>query len=671
MRPSLHTALAALLIAAAACCAWSNSFSGPFVFDDGASIAYNATILQLWPPEWLHPPGSFGETVGGRPLLNLSFALNHALSGLDVRGIHATNLAIHVLAALTLFGLVRRALRLPRLAQTVRGRATVLAGTIAALWALHPLQTAAVTYMVQRAESLAALFVLLALYAYLRSAEPGARRAGTWAVVSACACLLGAATKETAATAPLLALLLDRTLIAGSFREAWRARGRLLLALASSWLLIAALGTGGRGGTVGFASKMESWPYLLTQASAIVRYLSLAFWPSPLVFDYGASTVRGLGAVLPQSLLVVLLLAATGLALARRWPAGLLGAWFFLALAPTSSIIPVATQTIAEHRMYLPLAAVIAGSVLALYQLVGRAALVPLLLCAAALGVGTWQRNLDYRTEHALWADTIAKHPENARVYANAGRVFLIDGDPASALAFFRHALELDPHLVTAKVNLGNALRETGQVQAAEATLREVVADEPGDPTARLALGTVLVDLGRPREAAEEYRAAMRLAPETVSVRTNLAAVLIDLGDVREALELLRAAAARNPRVAEVHFHLGRALLASGDAAGGIERLREAARLKPALPVVHFTLGDALAARGDFSAAVDAYRGELALDPRDVPARNNLATALVRAGRLAEAIREFETVLEADPGNASVRHNLEYVRALPRDAAPR
>lgn len=662
----------ALLIAAAACAAWSNSFEGPYVFDDTASIPYNPSILQLWPPEWLHPPASFGETVGGRPVLNLSFAINYAISGVDVTGIHVGNLVIHVLAALTLFGLVRRALRLPRVPARVAERATPLATAVAGLWALHPLQTAAVTYMVQRAESLAALFYLLTLYGLVRAVNsdaPSGLHRG-WATLSVCACAIGAATKETVGTAPLLALLLDVSLITGTFRAAWRARWRLYLGLAASWLVLAAVAvpTGGRGKTVGFGSKVGVWPYLLTQAEAIVRYLGLALWPSPLVFDYGTSTVRGLGQVLPQALLIVLLLAATVAAFARRWPAALLGAWFFLILAPTSSIVPVATQTIAEHRMYLPLAALVAGAVLLLHQGLGRGAYVAAALLALAAGLTTRDRNTDYRSEQALWEDTMEKHPENARIYANVGNSYLVRGHPEEALPFFQHALELDPHLAIAQVNLCNALRETGQAQEAARLLAQVVAADPEEPNARVAYGTVLVDLHRLDDAVVQYRAAMALAPETVTIRTNLAAVLIDQGQVPEALSLLRAAEARNPRVAQVHFHLGRALLASGDVAGALDELSEATRLKPTLPVAHFKLGEVLSSRGEYAAAAQAFRQELEINPADIPARNNLANSLVRTGRIAEAIVEFEAVLAADPGNASVQHNLEYARGLLKNA---
>ncbi|HUR60314.1 MAG TPA: hypothetical protein VM029_21505, partial [Opitutaceae bacterium] len=159
-------ALATLVIATGL--AYARTFSAPFVFDDIGSIANNASIRSLWPP-WtaLSPPPQM--TVSGRPLLNLSFALNYAISGTNPWSYHAVNLAIHVGAGLLLFGIVRRTLLLPQFAARTRASAMFIAWSIAALWLLHPLQTESVTYIVQRAESLAALSYLLTLYAFVRA----------------------------------------------------------------------------------------------------------------------------------------------------------------------------------------------------------------------------------------------------------------------------------------------------------------------------------------------------------------------------------------------------------------------------------------------------------------------------------------------------------------------
>ncbi len=161
--------LAAGLITLATVAAFSNSFAGPFVFDDIPSIVKNPTIRQLW-PLWptLCPPRD-GETVTGRPLLNLSLAINYAVSGQRVWSYHAANLGIHVFAALLLFGILRRSFLLPTMRDRWGTAALPLALVVALLWAIHPLQTESVTYIVQRAESLVGLFYFLTLYCFVRA----------------------------------------------------------------------------------------------------------------------------------------------------------------------------------------------------------------------------------------------------------------------------------------------------------------------------------------------------------------------------------------------------------------------------------------------------------------------------------------------------------------------
>ena len=177
--------LAIAALALAALCVYSNSFSAPFVFDDGTWIEGNKSIQHLWPISGvLSPPNA--STVGGRPVVSLTLALNYALGGKNVWGYHAVNLLIHILAAWTLFDLVRRTLLLPAMSQmqSLAAAATPLAFAAALIWAVHPLQTAAVTYIIQRTESLVALFYLLTIYCVLR----GATSCGAGRAVVCCGC---------------------------------------------------------------------------------------------------------------------------------------------------------------------------------------------------------------------------------------------------------------------------------------------------------------------------------------------------------------------------------------------------------------------------------------------------------------------------------------------------
>ena len=348
--------VAGAVVLLAALIAYHNSFSGPFVFDDPGSVTDNLTIRHC--SSALSPPT--GSTVSGRPLLNLTFALNYALSGTEVWGYHVVNLLIHGLAGLTLFGLVRRTLLRPVL--NVDGKFGAVAGllglAVAVIWVVHPLQTEAVTYVSQRAEALVGLCYLFTLYAFIRGADSSTPN--RWHVVAVIACLLGMASKEVMASAPLIVLLYDRTFVAGTFRQALRKSPRLYAGLACTWFLLGylVLSTSNRNGTAGFNTGITPWTYLLTQCRAIVHYLQLAVWPRPLIFDYGSEVVQSVADVFLPALFLLSLFVGTVIAL-RRWPiVGFAGAWFFAILAPSSSIVAVVTQTVAEHRMYLSLAAV-------------------------------------------------------------------------------------------------------------------------------------------------------------------------------------------------------------------------------------------------------------------------------------------------------------------------
>jgi protein O-mannosyl-transferase len=378
------------LLVLAVIAAYYNSLDVPFVFDDPLAIVENPTIRKLWPlGDVLLPPRGKGVSVEGRPIVNFTLALNYANGGTSVRGYHVVNIAIHALATLTLFGLVRRTLRLPRLRSQFGEAALPIAAAIAFLWALHPLQTESVTYVVQRAEALVGLFYLLTLYCFVRGVDFHELRENAseargerchviddtsvasqaWFGAAFAACLVGMATKEVMVSAPLLVLLFDRVFAAGSFRNAWRERRGVHIALFATWLLLAFLvmRTGTRGGTAGFGINVTPWAYALTQFEAITRYVALSFWPHPLVFDYGVAWVRNVGDVLPYALFVVALIGTTIVAW-RRWPAvAWLGILFFAVLSPTSSIVPGNRQTLAEHRMYLPLAVVIVLAVCGVY----------------------------------------------------------------------------------------------------------------------------------------------------------------------------------------------------------------------------------------------------------------------------------------------------------------
>jgi hypothetical protein len=346
------------LIALSGLLVYANSFSGPFVLDDVASIVENRQIREWWNVSGILT-SERELPVAGRPLVNASFALNYALGGLDVRGYHALNLAAHIACALLLFGIVRRTLQWPDTYVASDDRPLDLAFAVALIWALHPLNTEAIDYLTQRTETMMAFFYLLTVYASIRAAGMSSWKG--WPVAAVLACASGMACKESMVTAPVMIALYDRVFVYDSTARAMRARWRLYAGLAATWLvLVWLMSTGPRIYSAGFSAGVSPWTYLLNQTVMIVRYLRLAVWPSSLVVNYGWPMPLGLRDALPQALTVVALLGVTIAALVRSPPLGFLGAWFFITLAPTSSIVPIATEVGAERRMYLPLIPIVA-----------------------------------------------------------------------------------------------------------------------------------------------------------------------------------------------------------------------------------------------------------------------------------------------------------------------
>ena len=652
-RTDLRALAGGVFLVAAAAAAYSNTFAVPFVFDDGPSITDNTTLRHLGTA--FLPPSHL--TVGGRPILNASLALNFLIGGTSVGSYHALNLAILALSGLTLYGILRRT-PIPRLGTGATG----VAFCAALLWILHPLLTESVTYVIQRAESLMGLYYLLTLYCFIRGAGGSGSRPTLWYGLCVFSCILGMATKEVMVSAPLIVLLYDRTFISGGFRAALRRRRWVYAGLAATWIVLALLvySTHGRGDTAGFGSGISWWVYLLTQLPAVVHYLRLCFWPIPLVFDYGSAFSPHDGVVALSALVVGALLAATAWALAKRPAAGFLGATFFAILAPSSSIVPVATESVAEHRMYLPLIPVVTMAVVALQRRLGRATLPFCLVLAAALLGTTWKRNEVYQSAERLWGDTAAKAPGNERAHNNLG--FEIEKAPgrlSEAIAQYDEAIRLRPDYADARNNLGCALEKVpGRLRDAAEQFDQVLRLEPNNFEARNNLGNTLSALGRNAEGVAQYEEALRLRPDYAEAHYGLANALSSLGRISEAVGHYREALRLSPDDARAHNNLGNALISLGKAPDAIEQYQEALRLDSGYVEAHYNLGNALVSIGRASEAIGQYREALRLRPDYADAHYNVGNALNLLGRTSEAVAEYKEVIRIKPASADSHFNI-------------
>ena len=588
--------------------AYANSLHGVFLFDDVHHIVENERIRTLAPLSHL--------LAVRRPVVELSLAINYAVGGLDPRGYHVVNIAIHLLAGLTLFGVVRRTLSLAATRATTAA-ASATAFVISAIWIVHPLQTQSVTYVIQRGESLMGLFYLLTIYGLIRGASAGGRR--LWYVAAVVACALGMGSKGVMVTAPIVALLFDAVFLAGSLGTALRRRWGLSLGLAATWMVLVQAGVV-RGvlsasrpsGTVGFSySGSTPWEYLLTQPGVIRHYLRLALWPNPLCLDYGWPVARSLAAVALPAAILVAILGVVVWAIVRRPKLGFLGAWFFVILAPTSSIIPIQDPAY-EHRMYLPLAAVIALVVLALRFLLDRAsaqrqwadrsrrawASTVAAIAVLLLVILTIRRNAVYADELRMWNDVVAQRPDNARAQYNLGRQLDDRGRSDEAFDRYRRAVQLNSAFALAHNNLGMALLRRGEAG----------------------------------EALEHFQRAVLLKPRYADAQNNLGAVLVQIGRIDEAIAPLESALRIDPAIVPARYSLGIAFARRGDFAAAAVELAEVTDRDPSFAAAQFDLGRVWGELGRYDEASEAFRATLRLEPDHAEAARMLRAAEAASG---------------------------------------
>ena len=568
--------LGALLVIVAGCLAYSNSFSGPFVLDDRASINSNPSIRSLWPiTQVLNPPLQL--SVSGRPVANLTFAVNYAIGGTDVTGYHVLNLIVHLCAALVLCGVVRRTLLTPALKERFGEEALPLALAVTLLWTLHPLQTASVTYVIQRIESISTFFYLLTTYCALRGFGGG--RSIPWMGASVVACFLGVGAKEVMVSAPVIVLAYDRTFIAASFKEAIKKRWGYYLCLASSWFLLGYLifSTGSRWGTAGAGTGVMWWEYGMTQLVAVTRYLGLVFWPSPLVFDYGYNLVRDWKDAILYAPPILGLLAGTAYAFWKHPPIGFLGVLFLAVMAPTSSVIPIKTQTMSEHRMYLPLATIIAFVIIGGWHLCkrylrgvkpfGREALVfyaVVSIAAIAFGGATFARNRDYSTALSLWLDTIEESPNNARAHYWAAKAYHDLKNYGAAIDHYKTSMMIDPHSELHHIGLGNLYVDLVRIPEAIEEFRLAYKYAPTNLFTLSTLGSLLMREGRAAEAASYLDKAGRISKGDPHILRGLAMAYAASGDLNRAIPTMNLVISSGEPPLFVYMEFGGMLESAG-----------------------------------------------------------------------------------------------------------
>jgi hypothetical protein len=477
---------------------YARSLPAPFLPDDERSITENRQIRTLSPLSVpLSPPRD--TPVAGRPLVNLTFAANYAVGGLDPRGYRAVNIALHIGAAMLLFGLVRRSVLLRPGIDAHQPHAAGLAGICALIWLVHPLQTEAVIYLSQRSELMMGTAYLATLYCAARG----------WRRTAVATCALGMLCKESMVTAPVMVVLYERMFRFASFKDAFRQHGRFYTGLALTWLVLAAILAGRPRSAVGITETVTPLSYLWNQCVVLIHYLQQAIWPTSLVWDYGLPRSLTIADVWPQAVVLTTLFMTAVVMLMRSSIVGFLMMWVFLTLAPTSSLVPITTEVGAERRMYLPLAGLVVLGVLAgqlaFAKLSARVRYAAAIAVCVMLCWAAYVRSLDYLSFQRLAQTTVDRWPSGRGHY-----------------------------------QLAMALYDSGQIDAAVRELGIAAADFPG---AHLALGTHYLARQQLDTASAELEAfiqAMPSHPNATLARDFLGRIHLSQGRVAEALRLFQ-----------------------------------------------------------------------------------------------------------------------------------
>jgi tetratricopeptide (TPR) repeat protein len=396
-----------------------------------------------------------------------------------------------------------------------------------------------------------------------------------WYGAAIAACAAGMLSKQVMVTAPIIVLLYDFMFQGGSIKDALAKRWVLYAGLAATWALLAVIMIAAPASeTAGFGLRStSSWEYCRSEFIVIAYYVRLSLWPGPLCFDYfGWPKAQTAAQVAPYAVVVSALAAGTLWLVVRRKPAGFLSAWFFLVLLPTSSLLPI-QDPIYEHRMYLPLASVVAFLVLGCYLLGVRAldrlpvviqhkeackriGLALVTLIVAILGVATARRNVDYSSEIAMWADVVRKRPDNARGHNNLGSIFLNHGRTQDAMDEFAEAIRVSPTYAYAHYNLGAALITLGNLDQAKLHLIEALRLNPQDHRAHFNLGAILGVQGQTDGAIQEFARTLQIKPDFVEAYQQLGVALENEGRVSEAKEQYRIALHLRPEWRELEEHV-------------------------------------------------------------------------------------------------------------------
>jgi len=731
---------------------YSNIYQSSFVFDDRPGIQENLDIRNVG--NYL----SVDRLLKPRDIVNLTFALNYRFGKLNVFGYHLINVLIHIIngflvyfLSLTVFKQLspsftkpfdrlngpnsklkrstskerrqgsktgrkqesKKARSLGSEAHPASSQSSIInlqssipwMSLVAALiFVAHPIQTQAVTYIVQRFASMAAMFYLASVFFYLKarilqqSSVDGGQRSGesdlrtedrgqasgirgafgfrlsAFFGLSIVCGMLAFLSKQNTASLPGVILLAEYLLMDRTW-EGWKRKIPWFVLTFAFWTFfvfyVAGFFSGGIEGQglledvsrlTQETENVSRWSYLCTQFNVLVIYIRLLFLPIGQNLDYLYPFKTGFfDGYTPLAFAFLIGIIVIGIWNIRKKPVICFGIfWFFITLSVESSLIPI-RDALFEHRLYLPMFGfAIIVSYLVFHFLSKRiswavAISVVIILC---LGTATYLRNITWQDNTNLWSDVVSKNFHNYRAHNNLGFAQSVQGRTEEAIEHYLQALRIKPDFAEAHNNLGNALKKQGHTEKAIEHYLQALRIKPDYAEAHNNLGNALDKQGRTEEAIEHYLQALRINPDFAGGHINLGNVLNKQGHTEKAIEHYLQALRIKPDFAGGHNNLGNALKKQGRTEEAIEHYLQALRIQPDFAEVHYNLGFALDKQGRTEKAIEHYLQALRIKPDFARAHYNLGNALGKKGRIEKAVAHYLQALRINPDYSEAHYNL-------------
>jgi len=634
-----------LALACATAITYANSLSNGFHYDDWHGIVRNPAIKDLANiPSYFIDPSTFSLSHHDdwRPILQITYALNFYFGGLDPTNFRIFNLLIHIASAVLIYAIVIEVHK-NHDAESRGGSPPAhnwIAAAAAFLFALHPANSEVVNYIWARSSSLAAFFYLLGFYCFLRAPiDQAGRSISLWHMGALGAYVLGLGTKATAVTLPAALLgyeFLRRQSLASQkqsfrawFQAIYNAKKYVpMIIIGLTYLALRIILLPDSFGRVVDTEEITRTTYLLSSFHAWVHYLTLFFWPSPLLVNsyafgwsrsfWDAEVLRALGTA------IVLLIWVWKLR-KSEFIITVFTFWFFLTLLPEQSFLPL-SEPINGYRPYLAYAGLSVAiphlvhvGWLALMRIDARYRIVAetrrrlqtmfsvaTIILMITLAFWTSHRNRDWRDERTLWSDVARKDPSNPRAQLSLGLEFLQDGNYSNAQKMFEKAIALAPKNGYAHLLRGYLHQLSDQDNLALESYSKAVEINPRSTHALYYRGELLSRMGRYPEAIKDFERVLRLKHYFTDARYSLALAYLKQQDLTQGEQHCKLILKVDRRDVRAYQCLGRILMEQRDFESASRIYERGLAFLPANQELWRDLSLTYAARGMFGPALAA-----------------------------------------------------------------